>query len=223
MSMPPRPPRRGGSIAFAFVLAMGLAVALAAGAAFSGIATGAVQNMLRTAGGGPDDAIKAEQQRQAAALATIERSLDIMRGEVARLTARVEARNPGPELADIDLSALRSSLDEHEEHDRGAFNAVKKRIDWLETLIYSQDVTSSVSSAVPAPSAGASRQRVAQQPAARWQILYAEDGVAVIASKDGAIDVTVGFVIPDLGRVTAIRQRDARWEVVTEKGTISER
>jgi hypothetical protein len=55
-------------------------------------------------------------------------------------------------------------------------------------------------------------------------VLHAEKGVAVIAGKGGAIDVTPGFMVPDLGRVAAIRQEGGRWVVVTDKGmTIRER
>jgi len=55
-------------------------------------------------------------------------------------------------------------------------------------------------------------------------VLHAEKGVAVIAGKSGAIDVTPGFVVPNLGRVAAIRQEGRRWVVTTDKGmTIRER
>ena len=55
-------------------------------------------------------------------------------------------------------------------------------------------------------------------------MLHAEQGVAVIAGKGGTVDVTPGFVVPDLGRVAAIRQQGGHWVVVTDKGmTIRER
>jgi len=50
-------------------------------------------------------------------------------------------------------------------------------------------------------------------------VLHAENGVAVIAGRGGAIDVTPGFMVPDLGRVAAIRQEGGRWVVVTDRGT----
>ncbi len=40
----------------------------------------------------------------------------------------------------------------------------------------------------------------------------------MIAGKGGAIDVTPGFMVPDLGRVAAIRQEGGRWVVVMDKG-----
>ncbi len=54
-----------------------------------------------------------------------------------------------------------------------------------------------------------------------WILLHAEDGVAVITSKNGTIDVTRGYEIPDFGTVEDIRERDGRWEVVTDMGTIT--
>jgi len=221
------PPPKQDPVAFAFLIAMGVAVAVVSGAALSGIASGAVQDVLRTAGVGQNDAIKAEQRRQAMALATIEGSLGLVRGEVAVLAARADAAadalrhqagKPDPGPSDIDVAALRSSIDEHAERNRNALVAVNKRIDWLETLVYRQDATGSVQPATPA----AARRRGAKSKSA-WIVLHAQDGVAVIGGSSGAIDVTPGYVIPELGRVAAIRQRGGHWEVVTEKGTITQR
>jgi hypothetical protein len=227
-------------IAFTFLVAMALAAAVVTGASLSGVASGAVQDMLRTAGFGQDSEIKAEQRRQALALAKIETSFGLVRGEVAILNARIadaekphleaakeatkeatkEAPAPGHVDTGIDLAALRTSLDEHAERNRNEFSAVNKRIDWLEKLVYSPDVTGSV--APPAPPAPGRRHGAQSVP--EWFVLHAEKGVAVIAGKAGTIDVTPGFVVPDLGRVAAIRQQAGHWVVVMDKGvTIRER
>lgn len=239
------PPATRDHAAFAFLIAMSLAVAVVTGASLSGAASGAVQDILRSAGFGQDVEIKAEQRRQAMALAKIETSLGQVHSDVARLAARADsvtlanaeqAARPskdssisdrsGPDadrLAsdrsanEFEFAALRTSLDEHDVRNRQELIAVNKRVDWLEALVYSRDATGSVQSAV-APS----RRRMAKS-ASRWFVLHAQDGVAVIAGKNGAIDVTPGFVVPDLGRVSAVEQRDGRWVVVTERGTIRER
>lgn len=235
---------KGDSVAFTFLIAMGFAVAVTTGAALSGIASGAVQDLLHTAGAGANDAIQSEQQRQGRTLSAIERSLDVMRGEVGRLavqvdsaaetaksapepvTAAPEAAKPESGQDEIALSALRSSIDEHEEHTRAALAAVNKRVDWLETLVYSRDATGSVvqpNQAVPAPPAGTMRRRNGQNAPPRWLLLHAQTGVAVVAGKNGTVDVTPGYVLPELGRVAEIRIRDGRWQVVTEKGIITQR
>jgi hypothetical protein len=221
-------------VAFAFLIAMGLAAAVATGGALSGVASGAIQDLLRTAGFGRDSDIQAEQRRQAVALSKIEASLGLVRGEIATLNTRADGaeaarrkagqanstageNNSGASDMQIDLTTLRNSLDEHEERNRHAFSAANKRIDWLETLVYSQDATGSVQ-----PAAAPARRRGAQ-PTSGWFVLHAETGVAVISGKGGTIDVTPGFMIPRFGRVAAIRQQGGRWEVVTDKGTIRER
>jgi hypothetical protein len=233
----PAPLPKHDPVAFTFLIAMALAAAVVTGASLSGVASGAVQDMLRTAGFGQDSEIKAEQRRQSLALAKIETSFGLVRGEVAMLNARIadaerlhlaaakEAPAPGPGSghvdAGIDLATLRTSLDEHAERNRYEFSAVNKRIDWLEQLVYSPaDVTGSVAPvAPPAPGRGHGAQS-----APEWFVLHAEKGVAVIAGKSGTIDVTPGFVVPDLGRVAAIRQQGGHWVVVMDKGlTIRER
>jgi hypothetical protein len=227
----PAPVAKHDPIALTFLIAMALAAAVVTGASLSGVATGAVQDVLRTAGFGQDSEIKAEQRRQALALDKIETSFGLVRGEIAMLNARIddgekphleaakEAPAPGHVDTSIDLAALRTSLDEHAERNRNEFNAVNKRIDWLEKLVYSPDVTGSVQ-----PTAPAAGRRHGAQPAPEWFVLHAEKGVAVIAGKSGTIDVTPGFMVPDLGRVAAIRQQGGRWVVVMDKGvTIRER
>jgi hypothetical protein len=230
-------------VAFVFLIAMALAAAVVSGAALSGVASGAMQELLRTAGFGQDSEIRAVQRRQALALSKIENTFGLMRGEVAMLNARVddvekphpealretagETVKPAPSQADstVDFAALRTSLDEHAERNRHEFSAVNKRIDWLEKLVYSQDSTGSVQPAAPPASPPAGRRHGAHAaPAPAWFVLHAEQGVAVIAGKGGTIDVTPGFVVPDLGRVAAIRQQGGHWVVVTDKGlTIRER
>jgi hypothetical protein len=230
------------SVAFAFLIAMALAAAVATGASLSGVASGAVQDVLRTAGFGRDSEIKAEQRRQALALAKLENTFGLVRGKVALLTSRIDDTDrsrreaaqealhqaskpaPGEVAADIDIAALRTSLDEHAERNRNEFSAINKRIDWLEKLVYSQDATGSVQPAAPAPSGRQRRGAQSTQSTPGWFVLHAEQGVAVIAGKGGTVDVTPGFVVPELGRIAAIRQQGGRWIVVTDKGmTIRER
>jgi hypothetical protein len=51
-------------LTFTFLIAMALAAAVVTGASVSGIATGAVQDLLRTAGFGQNGEIRAEQCHQ---------------------------------------------------------------------------------------------------------------------------------------------------------------
>jgi hypothetical protein len=215
---------QNGPLPLKFLIAMVLAAAAVTGAALSG--TGAARGQLQTAGVGQESEIRAEQRRQALALEKIELSVGRMRADIALLNARVEdSENLYLEAANsvqstdgaFDLGALRTSLDEHAERNRDEFNSVSRRIDWLEKLVYSRDATGSTPTAPP-------RRRQGPRSGPGWFVLHAEKGVAVIAGKGGAIDVTPGFVVPNLGRVAAIRQEGGRWVVVTDKGvTIRER
>src|SRR5215831_6736475 len=210
--------------AFTRLTTVALAAAVVTGASLGGLASGAVPDLLHFTRSGHDSEILAEQRRQASALEKIEISVSRARADGALLDARVdEAENLSHEAAnsvagidhEFDLRALRSSFDEQAERNRNEWRAVNKRLDWLEKLVYGQDSASSVQPA-------ALGRRAAVRPG--WYVLHAEKGVAVIAGKGGAIDVTPGFVIPNLGRVAAIRQAGGRWVVTTDKGmTIRER
>jgi hypothetical protein len=233
-------PAKQDPVAFAFLIAISLAAAVATGSALSTVASGAMQDLLRAAGFGRDTAIEAEQHRQAAVLARLENSLGLMRNKVAQLATRADEADvqrrpssPPPVTAgetqsrtddlEIGLASLRTSLVERDERNRDAFAAVNKRIDWLETLVYSQDATGSVLGAASGtPGAAGATRRHARQTSG-WYVLHAQEGVAVISGKGGTIDVTPGLVIPQFGRVASIRQQDGHWEVVTDKGTIRER
>jgi hypothetical protein len=231
-------PATNNPVVFTSLMTVTLAAAVLAGASISGVASGAVQNLLRTAGFGRSNEMMAEQRRQALALETIELSVSRTRADVALLNARVdeaetvrqETVNAAPGRAEpanqppanqpagnrrqgsreFDLGALRSSFDEQTEYSRNEFRAINKRIDGLEKRVYSTD--NSVQPVMPA-------RRRSLQYARGWRVLHAERGTAVITSKAGAIDVTPGLSVPDLGRVAAIRQERGHWVVVTENGT----
>lgn len=218
--------RKNDASAFTFFVAFAFAAAVVAGASLGGVASGAMKDMLRNAGLERESEIMAEQRRQALALEKIEIAVGRARADIALLNGRVDeadslhqqAVNSAPGIdPELELGALRTSLDEQAERSRNEFNAVNKRIDWLEKLVYSQDGTGSAQPPTPG------RRRLAQSRSG-WFVKHAQKGVAVIASKGGAIDVTPGFMVPDLGRVSAIRQEGRRWVVVMDKGvTIRER
>jgi hypothetical protein len=225
---------RNGLFAFRSLAPVALAAAVVTGASLSGLASGAVQKLPWTAGSRHDSAIVAEQRRQASALEKIEVAVSRAHADVALLNTRADDAenlhleaakstiNPATNSAtgtdrEFDLGALRSSLDEQAERNRNELRTVNKRLDWLEKIVYGQDAAGPVQLAATARRPNARSGR-------RWFVLHGEKGVAVIAGKGGAIDVTPGFTVPDLGRVAAIRQEGGRWVVVMDKGmTIRER
>ena len=203
------------------MIAVALAVSVAIGGALGAATVGLIRNGLHVLAVGGNDSVIAEQQRQAAAIARLSTTVGLLQKEVDALAAEVSAdefsggSEPGHLAAaphEIDLSDLRRSIDATEERGRNALSAVNKRVDWLETLVY-RDATGTIEPAPPA--------RHGVKSKSGWILLHAEDGVAVITSKNGTIDVTPGSEIPNFGKVEAIRERDGRWEVVTDMGTIT--
>jgi hypothetical protein len=127
----------------AFIIAA-LAGAAMIGASLSGVASGAVQHLLRTMGLEQNSALAVEQRRQAQALEEIERSVGRVRADVALLNVRVaeaenwrqEAVNAAPAAAmpvnlaprsgpEFDLGLLRDSFDG--EAERADFRPVTAR------------------------------------------------------------------------------------------------
>jgi hypothetical protein len=202
------------------MIAVALAISVAIGGTLGAATVSLIRNGLHAAFGG-NDAVIAEQQRQAAAIARLATTLSLLQKEVDALAAEVSAdefsggTEPGHLAAaphEIDLTDLRRSIDATEERSRNALSAVNKRVDWLENLVY-RDTTGTIEPASPA--------RHGVKSKSGWILLHAEDGVAVITSKNGTLDVTPGYEIPNFGKVEEIRERDGRWEVVTDMGTIT--
>jgi hypothetical protein len=236
MSDSTSPPATSNPVVFTLLMTAALAGAVLAGASLTGVANGSMQDLLRGAGFGRNGEIMAEQRRQALALQKMALEVGGARADVAALNARVdeaeslyqEAVNVAPAAAasgrpdpasgdpsqgrdrELDLGALRSSLDAQAEHNRNEFHAVNKRLDWLEKVIYGPEGA--------VQPAGTSPHRPRRQFAHGWRVLRAENGAAVISGRRGAIDVTPGSKVPDLGRIAAIRQERGRWVVVTENG-----
>ncbi|HZD91077.1 MAG TPA: hypothetical protein VE224_13330, partial [Pseudolabrys sp.] len=53
-----------------------------------------------------------------------------------------------------------------------------------------------------------------------WRILRARGGIVDVEGRDGIYRVVPGAILPGLGPVRSVEQRDGRWMVVTPKGMI---
>jgi hypothetical protein len=105
----------------ALMLTTALVIAIVGGAILSGFATGGLQDVLRMAGisRGAEIETQAEEQQtqQSAVLAELERMIFTMSGEIATLSARVDAaERPGAGLReqftrlDADMGSLRGQI-----------------------------------------------------------------------------------------------------------------
>jgi hypothetical protein len=83
--------RQEDSTAFALLMAIALALAVVSGVSLSGVASGAMRDVLRAAGVGQNSEIKAEQRQQATAIGKLEKTINTMVGELATLSARNES------------------------------------------------------------------------------------------------------------------------------------
>jgi hypothetical protein len=54
-----------------------------------------------------------------------------------------------------------------------------------------------------------------------WQVRDVYNGMAVLQSRRGLMEVTAGDELPDGNRVLAIRRLGGKWVVVTEQGLIA--
>jgi hypothetical protein len=86
-------PAKRDRAALALLGAMGLALAITGGASLSAAGSGALQDLLRTAGFGRTSAVEQEQDRQARAIAEIERNMAVVTGRVSALGSRVDETN----------------------------------------------------------------------------------------------------------------------------------
>jgi hypothetical protein len=99
---------RNNPVALTSLITLALAAAVLAGASLSGMASGAVQDMLRSAGFGRNDEILAEERRHAQSLERIELAVGRMRTDIALLNARIgESTNRDQDAANA--TVLRSS------------------------------------------------------------------------------------------------------------------
>jgi len=97
---------KSDSTALALLIAMVLAVAVTSGASLSAAGSGALQHALRAVGFGRDSEIAAEQRKQSAEIAQIERMMSRMDNEIGGLTGRVTRTEANEKAATDRLTIL---------------------------------------------------------------------------------------------------------------------
>jgi hypothetical protein len=111
---------------------------------------------------------------------------------------------------------------------------VQARLDGLERQATSRNTKQSQLSAQPAaavqPSVSVAKAKGAAKPAPQepkkvehWFVREVVDGIAVLEGPSGLIEVSIGDLVPGLGRVEAISERDGTWVIATNKGAITAR
>jgi chromosome segregation ATPase len=139
--VPAAKPKRD-STARALMVAMFLAVAVTGGASLTSMGSGAFQDTLRTLGFGRETEIQAEQRKQAAVVAEMERIISRMDNEIGTLTTRV-ARTESAEaatserLAKVDggLASLGGDVRDLRARSEGANETWRKPVDHLNSAV----------------------------------------------------------------------------------------
>jgi hypothetical protein len=149
-----------------------------------------------------------------------------VKAETKRLQSSVETASWRDEVGgfranfantDIELSKLRSSLDERDESRRRAIADLSRRLDRLERVVAANEETGSIPG-----SALHRRARPVHSAVAGWSVQDAQFDHAVIAGQGVRYAVWPGTIVPGLGRVVSVRQHGGHWAVVTDKGTITQ-
>src|SRR5512144_935977 len=103
--------------ALALLGAMLIALAAGGGASLSAGGSGALQDIVQAVGIGRTSAIEAEQHRQLAAIAELERTVQAVSGELANMTSRLKlsehqdsAMSDRFSLVEADIGALATEL-----------------------------------------------------------------------------------------------------------------
>jgi len=164
---------------------------------------------------------------------TIEERLNQLADELAQVKAETKRLQSSVETAswrdevgsfranfantDIELSKLRSSLDERDESRRRAIADLSRRLDRLERVVAANEETGSIPG-----SALHRRVRPVHSAVAGWSVQDAQFDHAVIAGQGVRYAVWPGTIVPGLGRVVSVRQHSGHWVVVTDKGTITQ-
>ncbi|MDE2361596.1 MAG: hypothetical protein KGM42_02875 [Hyphomicrobiales bacterium] len=111
-------------------------------------------------------------------------------------------------------------VDKIEKEAGARFDQQTARLERVERLVADPVVTSSIPKTSANPPA-ALRQPAAGAPARDNYVLRGvHNGVAVVQTRQGLIEVGPGDMIPGVGRVKAIEKVDGRWVVVMRDGVI---
>jgi len=153
-----------------------------------------------------------------------------LRDTITRLSADLSGVRAGAEAAmkasNGQLARMAERLDRTEKQQRVAIAApvppatipaVQSPVA-ANTSAASNEVTGSIPSPRPAP-LGFNKDN-SRPVISGWVLQNVYDGTAYIQSREGPMEVMVGDLLPDGGRVEAIRRMSGRWVVVTTNGLV---
>ncbi len=132
--------------------------------------------------------------------------------ELNLLSARVDDLRDKLGMMRANVGLLQTSLDDLGSARDGEIDRINKRLDKIDDVIsFRADVTASIpqQAFVPLP-----RKRA---PRVAWTAQETGNGTYRVQGPTGTFDVTIGSVVPGLGRIEAVRHRDGKTFLVTDK------
>ncbi|MGH6846234.1 MAG: hypothetical protein ACREC0_01995 [Methylocella sp.] len=186
--------------------------------------------MLRTAQKMAEDirALKANVEALRAAQSQTAKDSPVLEG----LKSRLEAMNTETGAS---IAELANKVEHMQREPAAKLSQVLERLDRIEHKIAAPLASASIgaASALGKPAAGQGAQ-LAVAPAkpplenakghpqliTNWVVRDVYDGVALVESLRGSIEVAPGEIIPGAGRVKSIERRGAGWIVITSRGLV---
>lgn len=167
------------------------------------------------------DALRASQSqmaRQVTALEGLKKGFDSVRNETG-----------------ASIAELSSKVERLQHEPQAKFSQIIDRLDHLDKAIASAPSTGTSNAAAPPANAGKQLHVAAAKPMAtepvigekrpplitNWVVRDVYDGVALVESPHGAIEVMPGETIPGAGIVKSIERRGGGWIVITSRGLVA--
>jgi hypothetical protein len=158
-----------------------------------------------------------------ARLVDLDFEIEVLKAQIAALKAGRPDTGGWAKSVDDDLATarkeivgLRSTLDERTTANRNDITALTKRLDKIEAIIAARgDVTASI-----APTKHVVAKPKRRVAGSSWVVEAAAEGIAVVKGRSGRFEVKEGSILPGLGRVTDISQKEGRWVVNTTRGPV---
>ena len=160
------------------------------------------------------------------------RTAQKMADDIRVLRANVEAMHAAQSSA---IAELAGKVEHMQREPAAKLSQVLERLDRIERQIAAPLATASIGAApAPGKAAAGKQAQLAVAPAkpplenakghpqliTNWVVRDVYDGIALVESPRGSIEVAPGEIIPGAGMVKSIERRGAGWIVITSRGLV---
>jgi hypothetical protein len=178
-------------------------------------------------------------QKMAEDIRTLKANVEALRAAQSQTAKDTEGLKPRLEAVNTETAASITELAgkvEHLQREPAAkLSQVLERLDRIERQIAAPLVTASFGAAqAPGKAAAGKQAQLAGAPAkpplenakghlqliTNWVVRDVYDGIALVESPRGSIEVAPGEIIPGAGMVKSIERRGAGWIVITSRGLV---